>query len=79
MADRDRPSVNRRVAAYLDEMAFRYNNRRNPYLSRDTLMKLINLPEKAHVRLWGSPVYYRAFSHVNGGPKTESDLFAGLR
>ena len=47
MAGRDRLSVNRRAAAYLDEMAFRYNNRRNPYLFRDTLMKLIgaeNLP-----------------------------------
>ncbi len=27
--------------AYLDEMAFRYNNRENAYLFRDTLMKLI--------------------------------------
>ncbi len=41
--------------------------------------KLIDLPEEAHLRLWGSPVYYRAFSRVNGGPKIESDLFAGLR
>ncbi len=41
MAGRDRLSVNRRVAAYLDEMAFRYNNRNNPYLFRDTLMKLV--------------------------------------
>jgi hypothetical protein len=31
----------RRLPAYLDEMAFRYNNRKNPYLFRDTLMKLI--------------------------------------
>ncbi len=33
--------------AYLDEMAFRFNNRTNPYLFRDTLLKLIrseNLP-----------------------------------
>jgi len=33
--------------SYLDEMAFRFNNRANPYLFRDTLMKLIhseNLP-----------------------------------
>jgi transposase-like protein len=28
--------------AYLDEMAFRFNNRDNPYLFRDTLIKLIN-------------------------------------
>ncbi len=35
------------LQAYLDEMAFRYNNRRNPYLFRDTLLKLVkaeNLP-----------------------------------
>ncbi len=47
MAGRDRLSVNPRVAAYLDEMAFRWNNRRNPYLFRDTLLQLIraeNLP-----------------------------------
>ena len=30
-----------RRQAYLDEMAFRYNNRRNPYPFRDTLLKLI--------------------------------------
>jgi len=29
------------LAAYLDEMTFRFNNRNNPYLFRDTLMKLI--------------------------------------
>jgi len=35
------------VLAYFDEMAFRFNNRHNPYLFRDTLFKLIgaeNLP-----------------------------------
>ena len=32
----------RHLPAYLDEMAFRYNNRRNPYLFRDTLLKLIS-------------------------------------
>ncbi len=31
----------RHLPAYLDEMAFRYNNRDNPYLFRDTLVKLI--------------------------------------
>lgn len=41
--------------------------------------KLIALPEEAHERLWGNLVYYRAFSRVNGGPKTEHDLLAGLR
>jgi len=31
----------RHLPAYLDEMEFRYNNRKNPYLFRDTLLKLI--------------------------------------
>jgi transposase-like protein len=29
------------LPAYLDEMCFRFNNRKNPYLFRDTLLKLI--------------------------------------
>jgi transposase-like protein len=29
------------LAAYLDEFAFKFNNRENPYLFRDTLLKLI--------------------------------------
>jgi hypothetical protein len=29
------------LPAYLDEIAFRFNNRCNPYLFRDTLMKLL--------------------------------------
>lgn len=41
--------------------------------------KLIALPEEAHLRLWGTRVYYRAFSRVNAGSRIESDLFAGLR
>ncbi|MGB7136201.1 MAG: IS1595 family transposase [Acidobacteriaceae bacterium] len=32
------------LAAYLDEMTFRFNNRKNPYLFRDTLTKLIETP-----------------------------------
>ena len=35
------------LPAYIDEMEFRYNNRNNPYLFRDTLMRLVgaeNLP-----------------------------------
>jgi len=38
------------LPAYLDEMAFRFNNRENPYLFRDTLIKLVesdNLAYKA--------------------------------
>jgi len=30
------------LPAYLDEMAFRFNNRSNPYLFRDTLLKLLD-------------------------------------
>ena len=40
---------------------------------------LAALPEEKHEQLWGRPVYYRAFSRVNGGPNVEDDLFAGLR
>ena len=40
---------------------------------------LAALPEEKHEQLWGRPVYYRAFSRANGGPKVEDDLFAGIR
>lgn len=30
------------LAAYLDEMTWRFNNRKNPYLFRDTMLRLIN-------------------------------------
>ena len=29
------------LPAYLDEMTWRFNNRQNPYLFRDTMLKLI--------------------------------------
>jgi hypothetical protein len=32
------------LEAYLDEMTFRFNHRNNPYLFRDTMMKLIEAP-----------------------------------
>ncbi len=32
------------LAAYLDEMCFPFNNRKNPYLFRDTLTKMVNSP-----------------------------------
>src|SRR5574337_198168 len=40
------------LPAYLDEMAYRYNNRENAYLFRDTLLRLIDadaLPYRAVV------------------------------
>jgi LmbE family N-acetylglucosaminyl deacetylase len=40
---------------------------------------LLNLPEDLHKELWGERTYYRAYSLVNGGRKTETDLFEGLR
>jgi len=32
------------LASYLEEMSFRFNNRKNPYLFRDTIIKLIQSP-----------------------------------
>jgi len=32
------------LPAYLDEMCFRFNNRKNEYLFRDTMLKLIDSP-----------------------------------
>jgi transposase-like protein len=32
------------LPAYLDEMCFRFNNRKNPYLFRDTLAKMVQTP-----------------------------------
>lgn len=37
----ERPVAVDHLPAYLDEMAFRFNNRHNPFLFRDTLKKLI--------------------------------------
>jgi len=39
---------------------------------------LATLPPEHHRALWGVQEYYRAFSLVNGGRTTESDLFEGL-
>jgi transposase-like protein len=39
------------LPAYLDEMTFRFNNRNNPYLFRDTLMKLIQAPTLEYKKL----------------------------
>ena len=39
------------LAAYLDEMEFRFNNRSNPYLFRDTLIKLIEAPVLEYKKL----------------------------
>jgi transposase-like protein len=39
------------LSAYLDEMTFRFNNRANPYLFRDTLMKLLEAPVLEYKKL----------------------------
>jgi transposase-like protein len=39
------------LPAYLDEMCFRFNNRKNPYLFRDTIIKLINTPNLEYKEL----------------------------
>jgi transposase-like protein len=39
------------LPAYLDEMCFRFNNRKNPYLFRDTLLKLIASPNIEYKQL----------------------------
>jgi len=39
------------LPAYLDEMCFRFNNRKNPYLFRDTILKLIASPNLEYKNL----------------------------
>jgi len=39
------------LPAYLDEMCFRFNNRKNPYLFRDTLIKLLSSPHIEYKQL----------------------------
>jgi transposase-like protein len=39
------------LAAYLDEMTFRFNNRDNPFLFRDTLLKLLEAPVLEYKKL----------------------------
>jgi transposase-like protein len=39
------------LPAYLDEMCFRFNNRKNPYLFRDTILKLIDSPNLEYKHL----------------------------
>lgn len=39
------------LQAYLEEMCFRFNNRQNPYLFRDTIMKLIAAPNLEYKKL----------------------------
>lgn len=44
-----------------------------------TYGRMQNLPEFHRRTVWGTETYYRALSVVNGGRKTETDLFEGLR
>ena len=39
------------LPAYLDEMTFRFNNRNNPFLFRDTMMKLVDAPVLEYKKL----------------------------
>jgi len=39
------------LAAYLDEMCFRFNNRKNPYLFRDTMLRLLASPNVEYKEL----------------------------
>lgn len=39
------------LSAYLDEMTFRFNNRKNPYLFRDTLIKMLNTSNLEYKKL----------------------------
>jgi hypothetical protein len=39
------------LSAYLGEMTFRFNNRHNPYLLRDTMLKLIEAPVLEYKKL----------------------------
>jgi len=39
------------LASYLEEMSFRFNNRKNPYLFRDTMLKLIGSPNLEYKNL----------------------------
>ena len=42
------------LPAYLDEMAFRFNNRDNTYLFRDTLMKIVEADTLPYAQLIAS-------------------------
>ncbi len=39
------------LQAYLEEMCFRFNNRKNPSLFRNTIIKLIQTPNLEYKRL----------------------------
>jgi len=43
--------MRKHLPAYLDEMCFRFNNRKNPYLFRDTITKLIQTPNLEYKEL----------------------------
>ncbi len=42
------------LPAYLSEVGFRYNNHRNPYLFRDTLLKLLESESLPYSQLTAS-------------------------
>jgi hypothetical protein len=51
LSDRGHKVSAKHLPAYLDEMTFRFNNRSNPYLFRDTLLKLLEAPVLEYKKL----------------------------
>ncbi len=43
------------LPAYLDEMCFRFNNRKNPFLFRDTIIKLVQTAKLEYKELTAQP------------------------
>ena len=43
--------TSRLADAYLNEFEWRFNNRKNPYLVRDTLVKLVAAPKMEYIEL----------------------------
>ena len=57
------------LPAYLDEFTFRYNNRRNDHLFRDTLMKLVGAENLTYLELVADSAWT-----LRPHPQTESSL-----
>ena len=62
--------------AYADNIWQAISCHRTQLVAYNRLKQASNTQQKI---LWNSQTYYRVFSRVNGGRKTEVDLFEGLR